>query len=210
MIKIYLLLLVVLFASCKPKVGSVSGNVFWKYNKYVGNKPDAGSSVELFSDKDTTLRFTAKADVAGNFKIENVPVGNYLLLVVSENTNDQSSNHLWRLIVSKPLLKKYLSYDLDSAPLLHKYQEFKDSVDAYRHQSIMNDNTDYVKFSRVLSKLEDKLDTLAYQVIESQPRYQRIFNAIPMKFDKKHYYDEVHVKEGIDERVVVDFGTTYY
>jgi hypothetical protein len=29
--------------------GTLTGNAYWKYNNYVGNKPDAGAEVTLYS-----------------------------------------------------------------------------------------------------------------------------------------------------------------
>jgi len=51
------------FSKKPTEMGSLKGNVFWKYNNYVGNKPDAGTSIKLYSLLDTSYLETATCDV---------------------------------------------------------------------------------------------------------------------------------------------------
>gem|GEM_PF-2571812 len=92
------------------KVGSVTGTVTYKYNNYVGNKPDTDATVILISKKvealDDSLAlgstydlpegcFSTKVDGTGKYLIDNVPVGDYVLLLISKNTNSGISNNGW-------------------------------------------------------------------------------------------------------------------
>lgn len=69
--------------SCKGK-GSVDGNIYWNYNKYVGDKPDAGADVYLFAEWNNEPALTAECNVRGDFKIANVPSKTKILLSISE------------------------------------------------------------------------------------------------------------------------------
>lgn len=89
---IFLLLAITTLTSCSKGEGEIKGNVYWKYNDFVGNKPDAGSKIELWgidtvSIKITNFKLETTADMNGNYAFENVPVGSYMLLVKSKNTN---------------------------------------------------------------------------------------------------------------------------
>ena len=87
------------FLLCK---GSVQGTVSWKYNDFVGSRPDVGAKVYLFSENykekkgklyeynssrpDDGLYFQT-VDKDGKFILNDIPSGSYYLLIVSENTN---------------------------------------------------------------------------------------------------------------------------
>lgn len=88
------------------KYGGIKGAITWQYNKVIGTKADTNAQIILFP---TTLKkpdlslfslvlsatkkenelgiYTAKANGYGNYEIKNVPVGEYYILVVSNNTN---------------------------------------------------------------------------------------------------------------------------
>ncbi|WP_129598421.1 Ig-like domain-containing protein [Anaerophilus nitritogenes] len=89
----------------KSKVGNIEGTITWQYNNFIGTKPDVGARVALIptglnKDNDTktfTLLmqqipqgkhgiYTGQVDGWGNYKIQNVPVGEYYMLVFSQQT----------------------------------------------------------------------------------------------------------------------------
>ena len=93
----------------KIKTGSISGNVTYKYNNYVGNKPDTGTVVFLISKKVTSLPdsmgygwtwdvddyegvYATKVDGSGNYILNDIPVGEYYIVLISENTNSGKLN----------------------------------------------------------------------------------------------------------------------
>ena len=93
----------------KIKTGSISGNVTYKYNNYVGNKPDTGTVVFLISKKVTSLPdsmgygwtwdvddyegiYATEVDGSGNYILNDIPVGEYYIVLISENTNTGESN----------------------------------------------------------------------------------------------------------------------
>lgn len=91
----------------KQKTGSITGNITYKYNNYVGNKPDTGADVLLISAKVTSIPdqvvvgmyigidendgiYVTNVDGTGTYTLENIPVGEYYIVVVSANTSNFS------------------------------------------------------------------------------------------------------------------------
>ena len=86
--------------------GSVKGNITWQYNRYVGTKADVGAEIYLIpldfnikgGGNEKLSRFMdtkghngvyyGKVDGFGQYNIDNVPTGKYMILIKSDNTND--------------------------------------------------------------------------------------------------------------------------
>ncbi|MEH7345546.1 hypothetical protein V7122_16955 [Bacillus sp. JJ1532] len=87
--------------------GNLKGTVTWQYNKFIGTKPDVGANVFLiptnfdpskYSKSQLDLFSTigsipegsnmhhVKANGYGNYELNNIPVGEYVLLISSNNT----------------------------------------------------------------------------------------------------------------------------
>lgn len=88
------------------KKGSVTGLITWQYNKYIGTKPDVGAKamlvqtnkIPLISDEVTFLNISndlkedptvtsTTADGSGNYYFDNVPAGEYYLILQSHKTH---------------------------------------------------------------------------------------------------------------------------
>ena len=76
------------FAFCQT--GTISGNVFYKYNDFVGNRADAGATVNVLNYDNPEIRLEPlTADVQGNYKTEPLKPGRYMVIVRSKaNTAD--------------------------------------------------------------------------------------------------------------------------
>ena len=89
------------------KTGRVTGNVTYKYNSYIGHKPDTDSKVFLISKSVKSLPssvalggtyslptgcYATKVDGSGNYSFDNIPVGDYYIVILSDNTNSGSDN----------------------------------------------------------------------------------------------------------------------
>ncbi len=96
------------------KVGSVTGTVTYKYNDYIGHKPDTGTDIILIKDieepgtliKDLPQRlpdelglglvsssaedgiYGTTVDGNGNYIFEDIPIGDYYIVLISKATND--------------------------------------------------------------------------------------------------------------------------
>jgi len=197
------------FASCKPKTGSISGNVYWKYNKVQGDKPDAGSEVLAINLGDTATRYTSTCDVQGNFAIENVRIGNYLVLVRSKNTNDGAYDYLRTLAIYSKPLKQVTGFDLSK----YKATDQADmvSVDSI-YSAVLGQSprsTDYGVLTRII-KMSDSLNivrnTIATRLAEDLPENVKYLTGPPILY--KVSFNEVAVKDGEKSTIVVDNGIT--
>lgn len=103
----------------KIKLGRVTGNVTYKYNDFVGNRSDTGTKVYLISKSITSLPnnialginvpadledcYYTEVDGTGSYLFENIPVGEYYIILMSKNTNSGSTsgvNHWGKEIYS--------------------------------------------------------------------------------------------------------------
>ena len=95
-------ILAVCNVTVKIKTGRVTGTITYKYNDYVGNKADTGATVILVSKSVTSLPdsvgigmtvelpdgcYGKTVDGSGNYTFDNVPIGEYYLIIISKNTN---------------------------------------------------------------------------------------------------------------------------
>ncbi|MBR5280061.1 MAG: Ig-like domain-containing protein [Clostridia bacterium] len=104
----------------KQKTGTVSGEVTWKYNSYVGYKPDTGAIVYLISRSVRELNsavalglttglpegvYATKVNGSGAYIFDSIPVGSYEMVIISKNTNDNpskvtESSNGWSIVYS--------------------------------------------------------------------------------------------------------------
>lgn len=87
------------------KTGSISGNITWQYNRYIGTKADTGAYIALVPKNSSSLKgidhtnfsklnltngidgiYTVKADGYGQYNISNIPIGEYTAIVISKET----------------------------------------------------------------------------------------------------------------------------
>lgn len=208
--RLLLLLIFVMPYYSYAQMGSVSGNVFWKYNEYVGNKPDAGSSIYLYSLTDTTIKFETKCDVMGNYKIEQIMPGRYFLIIKSYNT---TQNPIW----FTPILKFY-KHQIDTAlqikiseynsDLQDKmdsiYKAYNDITLEYAQQKIKLGK--YLKETERLKKEHNQIQNLFLKSLPSEYQLKLdIFSSIHKSFE----YKIIQVLPNRNETIITDFGITY-
>lgn len=86
--------------------GTVSGTITYKYNDFIGNRGDTGALVILISNTVESLPdrlalgmtteeaegvYTTEVNGSGTYTFSNVPSGEYNIVVISENTNENPS-----------------------------------------------------------------------------------------------------------------------
>lgn len=157
--------------------GSLTGNAYWKYNNYVGNKADAGAEVMLFT-LDTIrgdLRFDATADVQGNYKIDGIPPGKYFLIVRSKNVTDCPDSHLSNLNIYSSYLKQIFGFSMDKYDNQLK-EIFK--LDSLAEAALTEESIGYGSASRTLN--------LYYKYKEqSRDKANELFKSFPVDFISK-------------------------
>ena len=193
--------------------GELTGNVYWKYNNFVGNKPDAGSEAHLFS-LDTLrkhLKYETTCDVMGNFKFDKVLSGFYLLIVKSKNTTNSPDNILDGLLLYSPYLAQLFDYDI-AQKLFAQIKEYK-TLDSLYEKLLLSEE---VKFGHVSKQYEgytkvkkQKMD-LAENIISKLPKEFQWKIGLYGPYSNKIDFSTLRINEGKTNNKVIDFGITYF
>ena len=213
-LKYYILFCLLSFAlvSCQPNYGSLTGNVYWKYNNYVGNKPDAGSKIYLFSQDTSKVPLETTCDVQGNFKFDKVVTGKYMLVVESKNTTSSASDQLEEMLT--PDTYNYFGFSfrkIDST----LYKDAIDSYFDYQKKSYAPPSYTYKQKMAYYDSAESskaKANKLADSLFNKIPKDNRLMKEIYLlgSFSKKVKFKEVTIKKDETSSEVFDFGLTYY
>jgi hypothetical protein len=192
--------------------GTLTGNAYWKYNNYVGNKADAGAEIILYS-LDTirgNLNFEATADVQGNYKIEKILPGSYLLIVRSKNATDCPDSHFRNLRIYRDKIKQLFGFDIE------KYKTQIDEINIL--DSLYFNSSDNFPSNGSLSQMTAsiaKTEAISKQITE---KIEKLFEAFPDDFKSKiklysgysnaYDFSIIRIEEDKTENIVTDFGIT--
>lgn len=189
--------------------GSFAGVVYWKYNDYVGNKPDIGSKVELYS-LDTirgNLKYETSVDAQGNYKLEKVLPGSYLLILQSKNTT----------VCPEKLLQKLVGYSSEIKQL------FNFDIDIYKTQLDEIHNLDSIAGVIIEDKFEkynpsERLAKFYSKQKESRDKAEKLIQSFPNSFTSKIgiytgytyslEFSSIRITESKVENNNTDFGIT--
>jgi hypothetical protein len=193
---------------CFGQTGTISGNAFWKYNDFVGNKPDAGASVYVYPEDTASKQLQTQCDVQGNFRFEHVKPGKYLVVIQSLNTTTNGFYNYNQVRFSPT--KKYLGFDLKELNM-----PLYDSVDIYfkNYDSLSKTKMSAFAINKWMRNVEK------HKVIYENS-IQRLMALIPMNMKtvdlmlqisvtKKVYLKELQVNPDETITVIADFGITY-
>lgn len=205
---ICLIIICALFASCEKPKGSLAGNVYWKYNDFIGNKPDAGSEVFLYSSDTTRPVIKTKCDVQGNFSLKDIPEGDYLLVVQSGNTRSSAKEALMELAYTKT--KPFLGFDIGD---IADTSEIR-NVLRFELSDTSSNNESYEALTARIKKreaAEKSKEDKAEEIIGKIPRNARLFKDVITigRVSNKINLKTVKIAKDKEEKVVVDFGITY-
>jgi|HubBroStandDraft_4_1064222.scaffolds.fasta_scaffold152660_2 hypothetical protein len=190
------------------QTGVLSGNAYWKYNDYVGNKADAGSEVYLYYDS-ITAPIKTECDLQGNFKIDNLKSGTYLLLIKSKNTVDD-----WRGNFISVRFTRWGHFTKFNEGFINK--SLFDSVDAYT--GYYNDELtqkvgafSYNKHEKKIEKQRKEIINCIKRALANVPKTDDMYFlwGIPLDYPSKLFVKEVIILPNQTTTTVADFGTTY-
>ena len=123
--------------------GSVTGLITYQYNKFIGTKPDVGADVLLIrkdrkprdiddrmgllisAEADDWYAYSTSADGSGNYYLNNIPEGEYYLIIVSSNNTCSPSI----AASNKSMLSAYLNRNVAAGGIekMLLWAAFKDS-----------------------------------------------------------------------------------
>jgi hypothetical protein len=185
--------------------GTYKGNVYWKYNKFVGNRPDAGSLVYLYNLKDTSQFYFAKTDVRGDFTIDSIPEGLYFSIVQSKNTTGSPKDFYDEISLYAESLGELAKYDLKK--VISEKKEMIHFLDSLKANSFVK----YTGASALnhYSKYNDSINSVCSSLIRQLPERVRWKISILTPYSSKVVYDLVFITANKTETKVIDFGITY-
>jgi hypothetical protein len=190
--------------------GSLTGNAYWKYNNYIGNKPDAGSIVSLYS-LDTIrgdLKFEATADVQGNYNIERIPPGKYFLLVRSNNATDCPDYHLSMLRIYDSYIKQLFGFNLDKYSDQVKEITTLDSLASAALTSNDKGNRSSTRgvddYYIYIEQSRDKANELIKSFPDDFLRKIKLYTG----YSKAYDIEIIYIEEGKSTNQITDFGIT--
>ncbi len=158
--------------------------------------------------QDTSLSYKAKCDVAGNFKIEKIKPGRYLVIVKSENTT-QDPTYFSRLF-------KIYKYKMDTA-LNIKISEYRrdlqdridSTYDANMEMVMKSEKIKPKEFLKQSTANKNLIKNLQSQLFEPMPIQWKIKLPILSWIHKSFHFEVILIKDGETENIVVDFGNTF-
>jgi hypothetical protein len=200
-----------LFVACKKDPGSMSGNVYYKYNDFVGNKPDAGAEIKLYNlDKGAEpATYETTSDLQGNYKIEGVIPGDYLLFTKSKSTTASNVDISDQFVTNSKELKMLFGRDIDA--LSKDVQELKtiEENKAKAYATAMSNFTEGDKYINQYAKFL-KESTSKQNVIEGKlPSELKSYYSASTGYNKKVEIRKVTVQEAKNIQTNTDFGVTY-
>lgn len=184
---------------------SFHGNVFWKYNDYVGNKPDAGADVLLYGIPDSTICYSTKADVRGDFTYDCIPSGTYLLIVTSSNTTSSTLESIGDMYGNSPFLSAVARFNL-----LPDVKSMYDKRNAFEREGLLVDGFDYSAI-RKRQAIKDSADFAVLKYLGSLPDTVRIRTGLKFEgaYPHKRHIELITLEPRRLKTTVVDFGLTY-
>lgn len=192
--------------------GSVSGNVFYKYNDFVGNKPDAGTLVKLY-DADgeaKTPKYETTSDVQGNFKIENVEPDEYLAFIQSKSTTAKDIELFDQLQANSKEIKHVFGVDVDAMSADIKEVKSLDDLADVKYAEAMShldaSGDKYVaEYGSILKKREEKMKVLIAKLPDDFKKNIGLSDGVSSKLELK----KIKVEEAKNFQSNTDFGLTY-
>jgi hypothetical protein len=212
--KIYFSTLLLFCLHGQAQTGSISGNAYWHYNDYVGDKPDAGSDVYLFSADTSKAPINTQCDVQGNFKFEKVPPGNYLVMIISKNTTDDGTHNFIQFDSYHGAYKVFLGFSIEDAKQAYDSVALADTA-YYRAAS-----RKYGVFgiNKQLKDTEAKREIAAAQkrrVLNIGAKKCSMVASYPLigltmpRLASKIYFAIIRVAADQNKTVIADFGITF-
>jgi len=192
--------------------GILTGNAYWKYNNYVGNKADAGAEVILYS-LDTirgSMKYETTADVQGNYKFDKVLPGRYFLIVRSENATDCPDSHLSNLRIYNSEIKQLFGFDINNYKTQLAEISVLDSI-YYKSSDEFPSNGSLSQMTASLAKTEaiskertDKIEKLFEKIPDDFKRKLKLYTGYSNAYD----FSIIKIEEGKTTNQITDFGIT--
>lgn len=190
----------------KAQPGNISGNAYWKYNDYVGNKPDAGSDVLLYNLDSPQFKKQNQCDVQGNFRFDNLQPGRYFLVVSSKATNTDGSDNISMFKIYETYTQQMFGIDITTYPQYDSLALYQSAMGEIGKKKFTIWNTNK-RTKEVLDALHDYRMCCMRLWNSVRPKDRDLY-MIMMGFRKVHL-TTIDVKPSENSTAIIDFGTTF-
>lgn len=192
------------YNSMDGEFGNLEGNAFWKYNDYVGNKPDAGAHVSLINldSLNNRLTFNTEADINGNFQINDIPPGCYLLAVQSNNVTENKESIYDLFEIYFPELNWAFGFDIhDNLPVIKDIKQVDSLINVEHYKGNY-----FSKNIEKLKNLKDQKINEYFQVLMNKKYFNlNLYSTFPNKIRLKMFW----IESKKTDKEIIDFGITY-
>lgn len=215
----YLFFFVSLFYSLQVlgQTATLSGNVFWKYNNFVGNRADAGSSVFINSLDDKFHEHT-QTDLKGDFSFNNIPLGKVLIIVASNAVHKNPAENVQLLLNNRQALESANLFDFSAVE--NEIETFRSRLEEFElKEKIYNEKRfkfsgsgkaikEYNKANKALLEISTKLITELVDASHKKRNENVLYLPVISAYTGL-YIELVDLRKEGDVKIVVDFGITY-
>lgn len=192
-------------SSKSKEFGSIKGNVYWKYNNFVGNRPDAGSLIWLYKLGEDDLKYQTTADVRGDYFFDSIPAGPYLMIIKSNDT--KSSAHDQFIEVYSNILMLDTTFNVNTKSVVERYKEVISAFVDKAQEGLLSDNKNSVKdYDRYMDSVRVYSEKAMSEMPDKLKSKLLMFGTGSPKIDIKGVY----VNNKKTENIVTDFGITYF
>ena len=185
-----------LYVSCTESNGSLSGNVFWKYNDIVGNKPDAGTTIQLYNIKNPSQEsvYSITTDIDGNYKIDNISSGSYIIVANSKNTYSSP----------RTIIENLQSHEKELNFLNFNIGIYSDQINQLSNLKLLTDlNADnQLEYEKYNKELNSRFSSIIHQFPEDVKKKLNISSG----YDNSIYIKEIKIEDSKNTTENIDFG----
>lgn len=182
--------------------GQLSGQVYYLYNNYIGNRPDAGAKIIITSISDTTRILETTTDLSGKFELSNLSTGDYIICVRSKAQTSRPYMSYLNFISNNDNIKAITGLDLKNYNL-ELQEEIKMLTERYWEEN----NKKRPKLAEI-KKIELRRDDVAIKFIRGAFDALRKKTGILTSFDRIHI-EKVSIIDNNETKINVDFGISY-
>jgi len=183
--------------------GTLTGNAYWEYNDYIGNKADAGAEISLYYLDTINLNniYKTTADFQGNYKFEKLLPGWYFIIVRSKNVTACPDSHLHKLEIYSSNFKELFGFDIQ------KYKEQLDefnSIDSTASASLHVSSDNLTKYYLFKKQSQDKAEKLIDMLPKDFTSKIQLFTGYSNALD----FSTIHIEERKTATQNTNFGIT--
>jgi hypothetical protein len=195
----YFLFLLLMPLTIQAQNGSIAGNVFYKYNDFVGNRPDAGATVKVFPLANPASFKKATVDLQGNFAITNLDTGKHLVIVISKETNQDPYLGYFAFVVYGKYIDKYFGFNpktIDTA--------LQNAIESKHQEYFEYGVTKKANFKKI-EKTKTEIMEMVFKFFNELPLEKMVNTGITLPTDN-FQLQELVVNDKPSEKLIIDFG----